>query len=45
MAGPSECPHCGSEEIEWNGVYGVHETWLCLDCGEQWSPNDEDEIS
>lgn len=34
-----ECPDCHSETVEDNGAQGVELTFLCTNCGYQWSPN------
>ena len=39
IANGLQCEDCGSARIESNGQRGVELTFLCLDCGHQWSPN------
>lgn len=31
-----ECPHCGSEEIEYKTLSKSDAVWGCLDCGKTW---------
>ena len=37
---PSECPYCGSDNIECVGGLGVSEKWVCHDCDEYFEPYD-----
>ena len=34
-----QCPDCESVKVSDNGLRGVDLTFLCEDCGHQWSPN------
>lgn len=34
-----ECPDCHAVNVCDNGLSGVDLTFLCADCGHQWSPN------
>lgn len=34
-----QCPDCSSSVVADNGLRGAELTFLCEDCGHQWSPN------
>ena len=40
---PTECPYCGSDDIECVGGRGIEEKWVCHDCGEEFEPYDSPE--
>lgn len=39
-ASNDECSECGSSTIVDNNAKGIDLTYLCADCGHQWSPNE-----